>query len=45
MAQRYGKQVMCDVMLCPDKPGRARQAQAMGVDTIIVHTGFDLSAI
>ncbi len=41
MAQRYGKQVMCDVMLCPDKPGRARQAQAMGVDTIIVHTGFD----
>ena len=32
---------MCDVMLCPDKPGRARQAQAMGVDTIIVHTGFD----
>ena len=41
MAQRYGKQVMCDVMLCPDKPGRAREAQAMGVDTIIVHTGFD----
>lgn len=41
MAQRYGGQVMCDVMLCPDKPGRARQAQAMGVDYIIVHTGFD----
>ncbi len=41
MAQRYGKQVMCDVMLCPDKPGRARQAQELGVDTIIVHTGFD----
>ena len=41
MAQRYGKEVMCDVMLCPDKPGRARQAQAMGVDYIIVHTGFD----
>ena len=41
MAQRYGKQVMCDVMLCPDKPGRARQAQEMGVDYIIVHTGFD----
>ena len=41
MAERYGKQVMCDVMLCPDKPGRARQAQAMGVDYIIVHTGFD----
>ena len=41
MAQRYGKQVMCDVMLCLDKPGRARQAQELGVDTIIVHTGFD----
>lgn len=41
MARRYGKQVMCDVMLCPDKPGRARQAQDMGVDYIIVHTGFD----
>ncbi len=41
MAAHYGKQVMCDVMLCPDKPGRARQAQDMGVDYIIVHTGFD----
>ncbi len=41
MAKRYGGRVMCDVMLCPDKPGRARQAQAMGVDFIIVHTGFD----
>ena len=41
MAKRYGKQVMCDVMLCPDKPGRARQAQDMGVDYIIAHTGFD----
>jgi 3-hexulose-6-phosphate synthase/6-phospho-3-hexuloisomerase len=41
MAQKYGGKVMCDVMLCPDKPGRARQAQDMGVDYIIVHTGFD----
>ena len=41
MAKRYGKQVMCDVMLCPDKPGRAKDAQDMGVDYIIVHTGFD----
>lgn len=41
MAQQYGGKVMCDVMLCPDKPGRARQAQALGVDYIIVHTGFD----
>jgi 3-hexulose-6-phosphate synthase len=41
MAQRYGGQVMCDVMLCPDKPKRAREAQDLGVDYIIVHTGFD----
>jgi 3-hexulose-6-phosphate synthase/6-phospho-3-hexuloisomerase len=41
MAKKYGGKVMCDVMLCPDKPGRARQAQEMGVDYIIVHTGFD----
>jgi 3-hexulose-6-phosphate synthase len=41
MAKRYGGQVMCDVMLCPDKPGRARQAQELGADIIIVHTGFD----
>ena len=45
MAQRYGKEVMCDVMLCPDKPGRAREAQDMGVDYIIVHTGFDERAM
>lgn len=41
MARNYGGKVMCDVMLCPDKPKRAREAQEMGVDYIIVHTGFD----
>jgi 3-hexulose-6-phosphate synthase/6-phospho-3-hexuloisomerase len=41
MARRYGGRVMCDVMLCPDKAARARQAQDLGVDYIIVHTGFD----
>jgi len=41
MAARYGGKVMCDVMLCPDKPARARQAEDMGVDYIIVHTGYD----
>lgn len=41
MARRYGRKVMCDVMLCPDKPGRARRAEELGVDYIIVHTGFD----
>lgn len=41
MAKKYGGQVMCDVMLCPDKPKRAKEAQDLGVDYIIVHTGFD----
>jgi 3-hexulose-6-phosphate synthase/6-phospho-3-hexuloisomerase len=41
MARRYGGKVMCDVMVCPDKPGRARRAQQLGVDFIIVHTGYD----
>ncbi len=41
MAKKYDGKVMCDVMLCPDKPRRAREAQQMGVDYIIVHTGFD----
>jgi 3-hexulose-6-phosphate synthase len=41
MAKRYGGKVMCDVMLCSDKPGRAREAERLGVDYIIVHTGFD----
>jgi 3-hexulose-6-phosphate synthase len=41
MAKKYNGKVMCDVMLCPDMPGRARRAQELGVDYIIVHTGFD----
>ena len=41
MAKQYGGQVMCDVMLCPDTPGRVKEAQDLGVDYIIVHTGFD----
>ena len=41
MAKQYDGKVMCDVMLCPDKAGRAKQAQELGVDYIIVHTGFD----
>jgi 3-hexulose-6-phosphate synthase len=41
MAKRCGGKVMVDVMLCPDKPGRARRAQELGADYVIVHTGFD----
>ncbi len=41
MAKKYNGKVMADVMLCPDKPKRAKEAQDLGVDYIIVHTGFD----
>lgn len=41
VAKQYGGKVMCDVMLCPDKVARAVQAEKLGVDMIIVHTGFD----
>ena len=40
-ARKYGFKIMVDVMLCADKPGRARQAQEMGADYIVVHTGYD----
>lgn len=37
----YGIKVMADVMLCEDKPAAARRMQELGVDYVIVHTGFD----
>ena len=40
-AREYGKHVMADVMLHPDKPGMARRLQDWGVDVVIVHTGYD----
>ncbi len=41
MAKQLGGKVMCDIMLCPDKVKRAKEAEKLGVDMIIVHTGFD----
>lgn len=41
MAKQCGGKVMCDVMLCEDKVARAKKAEELGVDYIIVHTGFD----
>ena len=40
-ARDYGKHLMADVMLHPDKPGMAKRLQDWGVDVIIVHTGYD----
>lgn len=40
-ARQYGRYVMGDIMLCPDKVAMARTMEALGVDVIIVHTGLD----
>jgi 3-hexulose-6-phosphate synthase/6-phospho-3-hexuloisomerase len=40
-ARDHGGRVMGDVMLCPDKPAMARHMEDLGVDVVIVHTGYD----
>jgi 3-hexulose-6-phosphate synthase len=40
-AREFGIQVMGDIMVAPDKPACARMMQDLGVDYIIVHTGYD----
>jgi 3-hexulose-6-phosphate synthase/6-phospho-3-hexuloisomerase len=41
MAKNYKGQVMADVLNAPDKVEAAKRMQDLGVDWIIVHTGFD----
>jgi 3-hexulose-6-phosphate synthase len=40
-ARQFGRYIMGDIMLHPDKVGIARKMESWGVDVIIVHTGFD----
>jgi 3-hexulose-6-phosphate synthase/6-phospho-3-hexuloisomerase len=40
-ARDLGGHVMADVMLHPDKPAAARRMEALGVDVVVVHTGYD----
>lgn len=40
-ARDYGGYVMGDIMLHPDKRWIARRMEELGVDVIIVHTGYD----
>lgn len=40
-ARQHGRHVMGDIMLHPDKPAIARKLERLGVDVIIVHTGYD----
>ncbi len=41
MAKRCNGYVMADVLNAPDKPAAAKRMQELGVDWIIMHTGFD----
>ena len=40
-AREMGRYVMADVMLHPDKPAAARRMEELGVDVVVVHTGYD----
>jgi 3-hexulose-6-phosphate synthase len=39
--KEFGIKVMADIMLVPDKVAEAKRMEAMGVDYIVLHTGFD----
>ncbi|MBQ9057861.1 MAG: 3-hexulose-6-phosphate synthase [Atopobiaceae bacterium] len=43
-ARRHGKQVMVDMIDCPNLAERAAQIEKLGVDYICVHTAFDVQA-
>ena len=40
-AREYGGLIMADVMLRPDKAAAAKRMADLGVDVIVVHTGYD----
>lgn len=40
-ARELGGYVMADVMLHADKPSAARRMEELGVDVVVVHTGYD----
>jgi 3-hexulose-6-phosphate synthase/6-phospho-3-hexuloisomerase len=39
--KEFGIKVMADIMLVDDKVAEAKRMEAMGVDYIVLHTGFD----
>lgn len=41
MARKYDVKVMADLLAEEDKPSAAKEMEKMGVDYIIVHTGYD----
>lgn len=44
-ARKQGKQILVDMIAVKDLAGRAREVDALGVDYICVHTGYDLQAV
>ncbi|HUC91160.1 MAG TPA: 3-hexulose-6-phosphate synthase [Paenibacillus sp.] len=43
-AKKHGKQILVDMINVKDLEQRAREVDALGVDYICVHTGYDLQA-
>lgn len=44
-ARRQGKQILVDMIAVKNLEQRAREVDALGVDYICVHTGYDLQAV
>lgn len=44
-AKKQGKKILVDMIAVKDLAGRAKEVDAMGVDYICVHTGYDLQAV
>jgi len=44
-AKKQGKKILVDMIAVNDLAGRAKEIDAMGVDYICVHTGYDLQAV
>ena len=44
-AKKQGKKILVDMIAVKDLAARAKEVDAMGVDYICVHTGYDLQAV
>ncbi|WP_027416001.1 3-hexulose-6-phosphate synthase [Aneurinibacillus terranovensis] len=44
-ARKQGKKILVDMIAIKDLEGRAKELDALGVDYICVHTGYDLQAV
>lgn len=44
-AKKHGKEILVDMIAVKDLAARAKEVDAMGVDYVCVHTGYDLQAV